>query len=527
MTIRVRGPDGTIVNFPDDTSDDVMASAMRAHFGGPEGVAEPQATETAADVAKSGGIGVVKGGLGLAGLPGDVGSLISAGADKLGIPQGVKSAVSTAVRGLPGVGAMALGPTSQQLRGGLEGVTGPLYEPKTTAGEYAQTAGEFLPAALAGPGGIARKAVTQALIPAAVSETAGQATKGTAAEPYARVLGGLAGGAAAGRVAQRGLPEARVTPAQVEQRSAAGYQSPEVGTLIFQPQAVDDLATNISGALRRSKSNDRLAPATNALVDDLRTPVNGIWHTYEDLQTTREQLQKQAGNFANPQESRAATVALRQLDNYIDNIPQRDLLAGQGARASATLQRSRADYAAAKSAERVEEKIRNADLQAASTYSGGNVNNATRQKLRTLLTSRKQRRGLNDDELALIEANVRGSPTGNVARALGKFLGGGGGMQAFNAASVGGGTGAFLGGPIGAMIGVAAPIAAGQASRRVGDALTRRRANQIVQAILARAPSGPGQARANRIARALAQRGLTPLQAGAAGGGLAGLPLSE
>jgi hypothetical protein len=475
------------------------------------------APDVAEDVAKSAVTGAGKGIIGLAGLPGDVGGLLNRGIDYALGKAGIEPAAPT---------DYSLG-GSGQIQRGVEQVTGEFYKPKTTYGEYAQTGGEFLPGAALGPGGIARKVATQALVPAAVSETAGQATKGTALEPWARIAGGVAGGVAAGRAGQGRLPGRDVTPGQVETRAAAGYQSPEVGTLIFQPQALDTLATNISGALRRSKSNERLAPATNALVDDLRTPVNGVWHTYEDLQTTRELFQKQAGNFANPQEARAATVALRELDNYIDNIPQRDLLAGQGAQASATLQRSRADYAAAKTAERVAEKIQNAELQAASTYSGGNVNNATRQKLRTLLTSRKQGRGLTDDELALIEANVRGSPTGNVARAAGKFLGGGGGMQAFNTMGAGGATGAFLGGPIGALIGMAVPIAAGQTSRRIGDALTRRRANQIVQAILARAPSGPGLAQANRVARALARRGLTPLQAGAAGGGLAALQQFE
>ncbi len=40
--------------------------------------------------------------------------------------------------------------TPAALQGYLERLTGPLYEPRTTAGRYAQTAGEFLPAVLAG-----------------------------------------------------------------------------------------------------------------------------------------------------------------------------------------------------------------------------------------------------------------------------------------------------------------------------------------------------------------------------------------
>jgi hypothetical protein len=471
------------------------------------------------DVAKSAGVGVAKGTIGLAGSGGDIrelmGKAISKGAGLVGYevsPESAARGVGSATRTmLPWLS----GPTSGQLQKNIESITGEFRKPETVYGEYAQTAGEFLPAVAAGPGGVARRAVTQALVPAATSETAGQTFKGTAAEPFARVVGALAGGVGAGRIAQGRLPDRAVTPAQIEARAATGYRSPEVGTLIFRPEAVDDLSSSITAALRRGKANDRLAPTTNALVDEMRTPVNGVWHTYEDLQTMREMFQKQAANFANPQEQRAASIAVDRLTRYIDNIPQRDLVAGQAEQASATLQRARGDYASAKTAERVVEKLRNAELQASSAHSGGNIDNATRQKLRTLLTSRKQSRGLTEDELASIEGAVRGSPVGNALRAGGKALGGGGGLGALASSFVGGST--F--GPLG----MAAP-AAGYALKRAGDALTRREADRIVAAILARAPSGASQAGMNAVARALAQRGLTPLQIGAVAGGLASLP---
>jgi len=146
----------------------------------------------AADVAKSAGIGIVKGATGLAGLGGDVRNLLDKGVlwagDKLGLPHPSDEAIARAQ-------SRDIAPTSAQVRGGLEKLIGPLYEPKTTAGHYSETVGEFLPAALMGPGGLARKAVTQAVIPGLASEAAGQATEGTAAEPYARIIGGIAGGA--------------------------------------------------------------------------------------------------------------------------------------------------------------------------------------------------------------------------------------------------------------------------------------------------------------------------------------------
>jgi hypothetical protein len=78
----------------------------------------------------------------------------------------------------------------------LEAKHGEFYKPQTTAEKYLRTVGEF-----AAPGGLVSKGTrtaraAQIAAPAIVSETAGQATEGTWAEPYARLAGALAGGTA-------------------------------------------------------------------------------------------------------------------------------------------------------------------------------------------------------------------------------------------------------------------------------------------------------------------------------------------
>lgn len=146
------------------------------------------------DIAKSGGVGLAKGGLGILGAIGDFSELGAKGletatnfvSDKLGVkryepPMDRSQSILNAV------------PTSRSLQKNVESVTGEFYQPQTTAGEYAKTVGEFLPSAAAGPGSaIAR--VAAAMAAGVGSEAAGQYTKGTAAEPYARVAGALAGG---------------------------------------------------------------------------------------------------------------------------------------------------------------------------------------------------------------------------------------------------------------------------------------------------------------------------------------------
>jgi len=76
------------------------------------------------------------------------------------------------------------------------------YQPQTVPGQFAGTMASFLPAAVAGPGGIGRR-VGQALGAGLGSEAAGQATAGTDYEPAARAAGALAGGVMTPAVARR------------------------------------------------------------------------------------------------------------------------------------------------------------------------------------------------------------------------------------------------------------------------------------------------------------------------------------
>lgn len=155
---------------------------------------------TVEDVAKSAGVGVGKGALALAGLAGDLGSLASSATDYVGQKLGADPANIDRVKSMARQATMATplaplsGPTTQDLTRTVQSVTGDFYKPKSVAGEYAQTAGEFAPGMLGGPAGLVRRAVTQVALPAAASETAGQVTKGTDAEPYARVAAAVLGG---------------------------------------------------------------------------------------------------------------------------------------------------------------------------------------------------------------------------------------------------------------------------------------------------------------------------------------------
>lgn len=163
-----------------------------------------QKPSTATDVAKSFGSGVVRGVTSIVGTGGDISKAAGAGIDRLaeaGVP--VEQARSDMLEAMPQwlrkfhetkstpIGTAEINATVDKAANAP--VTS--YQPKTTAGKYARTVGEFAPGLIGGGGvaGIGRRAVTQVLAPGIGSEAAGQLTEGTKFEPYARIAGAVAG----------------------------------------------------------------------------------------------------------------------------------------------------------------------------------------------------------------------------------------------------------------------------------------------------------------------------------------------
>lgn len=153
--------------------------------------------EIAADIAKSAGIGTVEGIIGVPGGFGDARELGSKAAQwaagKFGASPETQATIGKVVDYASRINPLMAGPTSKEIQKTIEGTTGEFYKPQTTAGEYARTGASFIPSALLGPGGKTRN-VVQGVSSGVGSEAAGQYTKGTAYEPWARIGGALAGG---------------------------------------------------------------------------------------------------------------------------------------------------------------------------------------------------------------------------------------------------------------------------------------------------------------------------------------------
>lgn len=220
------------------------------------------------DVAKSVVSGLDKGVAGLAGLPADaalgVNYLVNQGKAK------VQGRPFEEVEAESDKNALISRDTIRAYGGQAFHDASPLkHEPTTTPGRYAQSGAEFVPAALV-PGASVRNGVALGLAPGLASEAAGQATEGTAYEPWARagaaVVGGAAGQwatapSAAGAAISRGSRGAN--QAQIDAAEELFQRAHQMGLPITRAEAVQHVtggATNLGNLQRVVEGSGELRP---------------------------------------------------------------------------------------------------------------------------------------------------------------------------------------------------------------------------------------------------------------------------
>jgi hypothetical protein len=334
---------------------------------------ERSATETVTGLGKALDAGVAGGVSQLVGLPRTLADLGARGIhaatnfveDKLGLQQSAAPDLSKPFL-----------PSSEDVSGFIQdtfyGGAQP-YKPQTTAEEYARTIGEFVPGAAVGPGGVVARAAN-VVVPAVASETAGQLTKGSAAEPWARgsaaiVAGGVTSLASrpgtASRAIRNQLPEG-VTPQMVDDAERLINDAARQGINLSWPEALSQTAqrpvlTNamrhleaapqtearmaeffgnrpqaVEGAARQQFDNvapvnptpSTIGPAAGRAAEETANDVRGAINRYTDpdyaaAATVRLTPQEMARVRALPgyDEARAAVRNDPQLNRYVANLP--------------------------------------------------------------------------------------------------------------------------------------------------------------------------------------------------------------
>lgn len=419
------------------------------------------------DAAKSIGAGLANATIGTLGGVGDIRSLASRGIDaageKLGFdPSAIKNTISKAAQFNPITSLVANAPTSQQVRSTVsDPIVSPDYEPQYATGNVLKTGAEFLPALAGGPESFLTKFATRVVVPALATEAAGALTKGTAAEPYARVAGALLGGAGASKVANS-MAEARAvraaTPALADVKSEAtnaydALTSRNIAIPIHQ-STLDNLADDITKTLNNKGIRPSTAQSIHSAVDEIRTPANAMGGVSRnspaatpgladvaDLVAARQNVK---GLLSSPDANKAgAFVALQKIEKAIEqNSPG----------TMKSIREADKNYAAARAVESLDKRSAKAELRAAASDSGMNVGNKIRQNVATFLGS-NEARYLSAETKADLEKIVRGTASQNLMRHVANLLGGGGGLGMLAGGTAGYEAGGWPGALAGAAVG--------------------------------------------------------------------------
>lgn len=458
--IEVELFDGTVLEFPEGTSQDVInrvakqetlsrkgAAAPATAPSAPAPVAEapaPVATAPAAEatqepqdapsfwetayenvigsgaidtpgerlgsVVKAGGAGLMRGAAEIVGLPGTAGKYMGIGMKKAGlIPE--ETPPSPVFSALSGEG----------IRSGLSALTGGAseYRDPTIAGKLVGTTGEMV------GGGAGLKIGSMA---AAGSEALGALTEGSEVEPYARMVGAFFAPVLMPKLAQTvksAFSSASSRPSVETLRDAknAAYDAVDSAGIKIPASSMDDLADSSVAAARNNNyvpEVDSQTKAALSIFDNKR----GQQLTLGELDRVRQGLWARLKTAPNEN-------ALREMIDAIDEVIQK-IPSGGDLMDAARLANSR--Y---KKSELLDDAFKKAELQTSSTGSGGNIVNKFRQAVTSIVTNKNKAKFFSEQELGFMRAFVKGSNAQNALRLVGKVSPSGNGlMQVLNIGAI-------------------------------------------------------------------------------------------
>lgn len=353
--------------------------------------------EVAADAGKSIVSGVGEGMMGIATLPSTIGGLMDAGFERLtGInpnPPGT----------IPSAGGLAQ-------RAYQEGVA---YQPQTTLGEFGRTVGNYLPGMMLG--GTAPQMIAAGL----GDELAGQLTEGTAAEPYARFGGAMAGGMGAAAL-QSKLARNSAARNFVRQNSDTQrlfddavdlYERGHARNVQIQP---DDTA-QLAGQMRDIASRQGLISPSGQVLED--SSVRQALGWIDDFQSgpvnTRQTqtLRGLLGDMAGKKDKTIAKAGVQMkkaLDDFLEpRVPEFK-------QANAMMRRAKLGEKA--------DQIQELALDTAENYSQSGLDNALRQEFRKLNRDiiKGKVKGLRPDQEEAIALITNPGAVHKAARYVGK-----------------------------------------------------------------------------------------------------------
>lgn len=379
-------------------------------------------------------------------------------------------------------------------------------------------------AAIPGYGAVAREAMAPYMA-TSVAGDVGAALGGQTAREFAPdsgmadFLASMIGGGGLSYAASRMTPE--TVPVQslddLKQSNADKWATIKGSTDTLTPQASARLSPELYAMLQDKRAtNPNLFPRANATVDDIAAlPPKSLYEV--------EEARRLAGrNVASNADEAAVGVEMKKtIDEYLNGLGPNDVVGADPEASIALMRDARKGSHQAFKADEIDNKAMRAETRAATTGTGGNEVNATKQNIRAIFdrerdpTLRGKSGGYTPDEMAAMERVVMGDTKSNIARMLGRMAPTSGALPMM-ATGWGGAAGIASGMATGNPL-MAIPAAAGGigfAAKAAAEKMTKDEIRRLMKVVL-----NGGKAPAKSAARTAAERAIyEQLLSGAATG---------
>lgn len=415
------------------------------------------------------------------GVLGQVGTGMNEGiADMLGAP------VDMATAGLNWLGGkVGMDPIQSPVGGSqsLRGLLSPFMtaeEPQTAGQRIARRVGQEVGAgAVAAPVAGIGSAGSLALNTAAnaASGAAGGATAEVTDDPYAQIAASILAGAGTVGAAHRLRPGPTAPSLDaLKAERAEAYARVRGSEGQITPEAMSRLNLGVQRQTSMAEMDDILHPKASRAVERLRDTEGP---TISKLEQRRQYIGSDVAGSVDAGERRLGSILKDEIDGFLGKLGPADLRGEANPdEIVAALQRGRAAHSKVARSEMLEAAIDRAERRAATSGTGGNVVNTTRQNIRSILDDPRKARKFSQAERDIMEAIVRGTGTTNTMRMLGRLSPSSGALP-YMASGIGGVTGAASSGNPLFML----PATVGYAAKEAGERLTAKQVKKLQEVV--------------------------------------------
>lgn len=265
----------------------------------------------------------------------------------------------------------------------------------------------------------------------AAAATAQQLFPGNqAAELTAQVLFGFGPGFLAGAVRRGATAKSAPTAEMLQLAKREAYQRADGLGAKYSQSGYGNLLSSVEGAVKADNISPTRHPKASSFVDDMKTRgASGM--TLTELDQLRQEVRRDLLRSSEEAEQHFGGVILDEIDKFIANPGQAQMVAGSADEAASAITTARELNTRWRKTEMIEDAIYAAQMRAAASGSGGNIANTTRQAFNSILLNDRKRRAFSGEEIRLMETVVKDGITEDVLRLAGKLSPSGNGLSAW------------------------------------------------------------------------------------------------